>query len=687
MITTETSRNVIVGGDFDAKQFSVKVNSKAFRTLVSNLYSDKVRAVMTELSANAYDSHIAAGKQSVPFRVEMPTEFDPTFRIRDYGTGISHDFMMNRYTVAFESSKDTSNAYNGEKGLGRLSVLALCDSYLCTSYFQGQKNIYSIFYNNDGVPCISFLGGEPTNEQDGFMIEIPVKSSDIQRFITVYPEVYQYYTIKPEILNVDGINFPEDEYIFSCPNRSWGVKRNIGPSKAICSVYAYPITPDSISGLSEKERMLLEHGVDIRFDIGEVHSSANRESLDYNEKTLQSLRAKISEVAKELHKSVDVQFQSKKTFEKLVLSNSVFGYSGSLSSLKGMFQNDYSKFDFSTLEKISFQEAGFKTVYRRYAYYSSQKFYMAPTYPMQFFQNSLEQYTFVYVDKKAFLKNKIKSLCNKLKEEGRSPKVITIETTNGSGEQALRDFGFDLDGMIKASNLPKDVSSSRSVRSKDNFYFLEEDKGRVKTDWYISPLQDKTIFWVRRNVFCLQDNRFSFTYGGKNYFIEMSIVQRVLDKNLGKDKYAIIGLSSSEQEKYGEDFDSLGDAFGDYLTDYLNEKTEDFKLCQNLNLTTTQELFLGSHEFRTFCDKSDIKECKELMELNNRKKSLFQGNHFFYSLCSEIKFPDDAKKKEYQDLIDKVFKYTSLGIQFFNSSKLDFSKPELCEKVKALFDN
>jgi DNA topoisomerase VI subunit B len=97
--------------------FTIKASAKAFRILSDNIYKNKIAAIIRELSTNAVDSHFDA-KQTRPFEINLPDQLDPTFRIRDFGTGLAHDQVMHLYTTYFESTKDKSNDYNGTLGLG-----------------------------------------------------------------------------------------------------------------------------------------------------------------------------------------------------------------------------------------------------------------------------------------------------------------------------------------------------------------------------------------------------------------------------------------------------------------------------------------------------------------------------------------------------------------------------------------
>lgn len=70
--------------------FSIDMNGKAFSVLSDGMYSDVVSTIVRELSSNAYDAHVAAGKTDVPFEVTCPNGFDPHFAVKDFGIGLRY---------------------------------------------------------------------------------------------------------------------------------------------------------------------------------------------------------------------------------------------------------------------------------------------------------------------------------------------------------------------------------------------------------------------------------------------------------------------------------------------------------------------------------------------------------------------------------------------------------------------
>jgi HSP90 family molecular chaperone len=108
--------------------FTIAQTSKMFKILSDSLYSDKVMAVIRELSTNAYDSHISAGNKN-PFKVVLPNSANPNFIVRDYGTGLSQTDMENLYTTYGASNKNDSNDFVGCLGLGSKSPFAYSKSF------------------------------------------------------------------------------------------------------------------------------------------------------------------------------------------------------------------------------------------------------------------------------------------------------------------------------------------------------------------------------------------------------------------------------------------------------------------------------------------------------------------------------------------------------------------------------
>jgi HSP90 family molecular chaperone len=175
-------------------EFRIRNSAKAFNILSSGLYANKVRAIIRELSCNAVDSHVAAGKTETPFDVHLPNQLEPWFSIRDYGTGLSHEQVTNIYTTYFESTKTNSNDFIGALGLGSKSPFSYTDNFTVTAIKDGTKGIYSAFINDSGVPSIAKMGEETTEEPAGVEIKFSVSDRyDFSKFQDEARVVYTYF--------------------------------------------------------------------------------------------------------------------------------------------------------------------------------------------------------------------------------------------------------------------------------------------------------------------------------------------------------------------------------------------------------------------------------------------------------------------------------------------------------------
>ena len=67
----------------EVASYTIQADAKMFRILINGLYSDKPRAIVRELCANARDSHAQAGILDRPFKLQLPTRWDETFAVRD----------------------------------------------------------------------------------------------------------------------------------------------------------------------------------------------------------------------------------------------------------------------------------------------------------------------------------------------------------------------------------------------------------------------------------------------------------------------------------------------------------------------------------------------------------------------------------------------------------------------------
>lgn len=192
-IPNNTITAVHVGEAID--EFRAGMRAEDFPHLASiltNLYSDPISAVIREYSTNALDSHIDAGV-SEPIRVYLPTEGRLEFSVQDFGVGLSVDDLRNVYSMYGYSTKRGSNTVVGQLGLGCKSGLTYADAFTIVSVKNGIKTIALSTKDEHGVGIIKVLDTASTSEPNGVRITIPVDRWDVGAFKRSAESLFQFW--------------------------------------------------------------------------------------------------------------------------------------------------------------------------------------------------------------------------------------------------------------------------------------------------------------------------------------------------------------------------------------------------------------------------------------------------------------------------------------------------------------
>ena len=294
IINSAPQNEAIVSNVGEIGEFRIRNSAKAFNILSSGLYANKVRAIIRELSCNAVDSHVAAGKKDTPFDVHLPNQLEPHFSIRDYGTGLSHEQVTNIYTTYFESTKTASNEFIGALGLGSKSPFSYTDNFTVTAIKDGRKGVYTAFINEQGVPSIALMMEEETTDPAGVEVRFSVNDRyDFDKFRSEARSVYKYFKQRPVVSGSAGFEFTDPTYLDKDIIPGVHHIDGRGTSYAIMGNIAYPIeVPKADQTLGELVN-LLQCGLVIEFDIGELDFQASREGLSYIPQTIESIKRKL----------------------------------------------------------------------------------------------------------------------------------------------------------------------------------------------------------------------------------------------------------------------------------------------------------------------------------------------------------------------------------------------------------
>lgn len=312
------------GGLGEVHAFTMRANAHAFKMLSSGMYSDKITAVLREIGCNAHDAHIAQGIGHKAFEVKLPNSLDNQFYIKDRGTGLGHNDVMNLYTTYFASTKQESNDYTGAFGLGSKSPFSYTDSFTVTSCYKGMKRIYTAHVGNEGIPVIALMGEGPVDKdwKTGIEVGFPVKPEDFRSFAEKAAKVFRFFNPLPDVVGsnvqIKPLIIEKDfgQYAFldrGDDDFEYGMCVQMGNVK-------YPVDPNQLAAnagvIVEKAKGL--KGLLLRFDLGKLQVTGSREELQYDPATKHALATRLGEVLIWIAKEVETAFKGADTWQKLV---------------------------------------------------------------------------------------------------------------------------------------------------------------------------------------------------------------------------------------------------------------------------------------------------------------------------------------------------------------------------------
>lgn len=309
----------------EEKEFTMAVTAQAFHVMSSTLYSNKIRAIIRELSCNAADAHIVAGNEDTPYLVHLPNMIDRSFKIRDFGTGLSKEQVESVYTQYFNSTKTDTNDQVGCLGLGSKSPFAYSDNFSVVSYYNGKKYVYAAYKNDKGNPSISMISEEDTSEPNGLEIRMAVKNSDFDRFRSEAKNVYKWFTLKPTFEGSSIPHIPKlakvhkgDGWFVSKSTRkdSYGyiIKNACDGPGALMGNILYSIQEEHLINYLDKSLIDIIQIVRpiLEFPVGALEFQPSRENLSYERRTIAAIKKRLEDIKLFLDEEVSSKIKKAK---------------------------------------------------------------------------------------------------------------------------------------------------------------------------------------------------------------------------------------------------------------------------------------------------------------------------------------------------------------------------------------
>ena len=420
------------------------VNAKAFEMLARQ-YSDPIKAILQEISANAADSHIRAGIPERPFDVKLPNSLDPHFRVRDYGVSMTQETIYDIYINYMRSDKTDTNNETGFFGIGSKTPLAYTDSFNIKTYLDGKMHLYTLGYNENNIPELNEFAAHDTDEENGVEISFAVKPEDFSKFSEKAAHVYSFFTVPPTVAGVTS--FETKTFTKLLEGSNWFMFKSKGSenSYVVMGNIAYPLDDDDIDvSYSSDYYNIVSGGVVLEVPMGTVSMTPSREALEYNDTTIAYIKSRLDIVKKELGDSLQTQIDNCPNLWQARLKAKEFGNSlgwrcSKLTNLDKWRGEDIPQVINIAVDRKYFKDSSLSSVKCR--------------------KTAIESRISVHADTIVVIKDtttKFDSRCRFLCVQNPDKTVYLIEYQNGWGENELRELFNcgDADIIFYTSQLP-----------------------------------------------------------------------------------------------------------------------------------------------------------------------------------------------------------------------------------------
>jgi hypothetical protein len=270
---------------------------KVTMLLTSGLYKKPKDAVLGELVSNGFDSKLNAIVQ-----VFLPTTLSPALVVRDDGPGMSHQFMMERYTIVTDSTKDDSDDNIGGFGIGRLTPFADGkEQYTVTCYRGDHKQIYNVALVDFEITINATQPMALAEPEWGVEVRIPVPMGEHYQYREAAARVLRFFP--QDRVKVVGADIERPKYTFECEDYAilkQSTYSSTTPSYALLGPKAYAFDAASISIPN-----FPANNIEFRFNLGEVTPTPDREGLKLDPKTLAALGRKHTRLMADLENQIE----------------------------------------------------------------------------------------------------------------------------------------------------------------------------------------------------------------------------------------------------------------------------------------------------------------------------------------------------------------------------------------------
>mgnify|MGYP006424263835 CR=1 FL=1 len=203
-------------------EFDVSSVSYIIHALQNSIYTDKIGAVVREITSNAVDEHIKIYNQNPdatlnPVEVSLESrsfwnsDGKMAFTVRDNGPGLLPQEIRDVFVVFGESTKNDNSFQIGGHGIGCKTPFSYTDQFIVRSVHNGIKYQYLMFLDQPRPQAREIAEPAQTDEPSGLEVVVPVDPDDQTEWIKAVNGYTYYFSQSHDITYKGELSKPELE--------------------------------------------------------------------------------------------------------------------------------------------------------------------------------------------------------------------------------------------------------------------------------------------------------------------------------------------------------------------------------------------------------------------------------------------------------------------------------------------
>ena len=307
---------------FQSQNFDIGDKRIILEILRGKMYSNPIQTICQEISTNAKDAHVEAGKPELPIEIKLPNRLEPSFYIRDFGPGITPDRMGSIFIQYGRSTKRDDNSQQGGFGLGSKSPFSYSDTFTVISITPENGKLirreYIALIDESGLGQMNCVKESETTDPQGTTILLYPKPADFTNFAIHTKRATSHWKVRPTILGDPNFQWPEIRTSYK--GDGWEI-HDVSPLEqvpyALIDGIPYNLNLRHVypSGNVQLNNLPLR----LLFKIGEIPVTANREEIDYQSSVISYIKTRLEKALTEFKAQLTANLVNAQTLRAAVI--------------------------------------------------------------------------------------------------------------------------------------------------------------------------------------------------------------------------------------------------------------------------------------------------------------------------------------------------------------------------------